>query len=176
MAVAEPQLFREHRLLGLESCFNVRAKQSLDAWVASRTKGRLKRSVLCWMIRTLYNQTDFSGDFRLHDIGTLTDEDVAESVVAMKNSEAKLLKPGDKGYGFVWEYKASPVNRLMSESSVQYGSAEYSGTDIDSKLRARKPTELIECDALQKIKGNLREGLKLAQGLNETLEASRNST
>jgi hypothetical protein len=174
--LAESQMLQERKLLSLESCFNIRAKQSLDAWVASRTKGRLKRRILCWMIRTLYNQTDFSGDFRLHDMGTLTDEDVAKSIVAMKNSEAKLLKPGDKGYGFVWEYKASPVNRLLSESSVQYGAAEYSGTAIDSKLRARKPTELVECDALQQIKGNLREGLKLARDLNKTLQASQNST
>ena len=137
-----------HSMAGLETCYNLRAKQSLDAYVKSR--------VLKWLVRRLYDLCGISGDFRLHDMGTVTNEDVARSIVTQKNLEARFLKPGDPGYGFVWEFKPSPVNRLLGFEAVRYGVPEYSGTDLDAKFRACHPTRLVDHRANERAEANMR--------------------
>jgi hypothetical protein len=154
-----------HSMAGVEKCYNLRAKQSLDAYVKSR--------VLKWLVRRLYDLCGISGDFRLHDMGTVLYEDVARAIVSQKNLEARSLKPGDKGYGFVWEFKESPVSRILGFESVRYGAVEYSGTDIDSRFLARHPTRLVD----ERISQKAVEGLRRVNAqLDETLASVRAAT
>ena len=161
--------FAPHSLVGRESAFHLHCKQSLDAWVTQKTEGKLKRIVLRYLIRKIYDLTEeFSGDFRLIEFGTFTDLDVVRAICRQKNEESKHAKEGDEGYGCVWEVKESPVNRILPYSNVRFGVAEYSGTDIDSHMRRRNPNDLIDSKtieaALKTTSDKIDEGILLMSG------------
>lgn len=159
-----------HPLLGLHSAYHLHAKQSLDAWVLEVKKGRWKREFVRWLIREIHARIGFSGDFKLHEMGTVTSLDVARAIVAQKNLECKALKPGQPGYGFVWEFKESSINKVYPYGDIEYGRAEYSATTIDDHLKARKPTDLVDCQAVKDIRS---EYLQVDAAIERTVVMAR---
>lgn len=147
---------KPHPLVGLDQCWSLLCKKSLDhhraPWQA-------------WLIRKVYDWCDWSGDFCTEFFGTFTDESVARQIAAQKNLEARRLGTGD-----VWEVKQSPVNRVLPYEPVIYGTRSYPATTIDDRYRAREPTELMPCRAMQKIGGNLEQA---NQEIDRTLAMAR---
>jgi hypothetical protein len=161
----------ESELLGHDRCYHLHCKKSLDSWVARARSPRekLKRRILRYLIRRIYDATDeeFTGDFSLHEQGTFTERDVARRICAEKNALAAAAKPGEKDFGCVWEVKEAGVNCLLGEESVRFGLAEYTGTNIDAKLRARSPSELVEVQSvgakLEQVNEEIDKTLALAR-------------
>lgn len=177
MAVPQKQMV-PHTLVGLEHCYHLHCKKSLDAWAEGGKSAfqRWQRRRTVKKIRGIFDATDgeFSGDFTLHEIATFTDEDVARSICAQKNAEAIAAKPGQDGYGWRWEIKQAPVNRLLQYEPVRYGIAEYSGTDIDAQMRRRVPTELVDCKAVQLVKAEYAsEFCQIAEEVEKTLALTK---
>lgn len=129
-----------HSLLDADHGYLIFAKERLDAYV--------QNPIARWVVRKLFDWCSIAGETRRHDLGIMLYEDVAIQIVTQKNLEAKSLKPGDKWYGFVWQWKQSPVSSLLGSESVHYGKSEYSGTDIDSLHRARQPTLLVPIESV----------------------------
>lgn len=158
-----------HPLLDADHGYLIFAKERLDAYV--------KNSIARWVVRKLFDWCGVAGETRRHDLGIMLYEDVAVQIVTQKNIEAKSLKPGDKWYGFVWQWKQSPVNSLLGAESVHYGNSEYSGTDIDGLHRARNPTLLVPLESVDSYQcSNLDETFRRLEAKVREVKVILNST
>lgn len=136
--MAAKEAFEPHPLVGLDNCWNLVCKKSLKFH---------RKPWQVWLIRTVYYLCQWSGDFCREDFGTFTDYETVLAIAVLKNKEAREKQTGD-----VWEIVETPVNRVLPYKSIRYGIREYPNTDIDARMRARKPDELIDCKAVKELK------------------------